>query len=221
MKIALIFSGIITNQKGDINAETKLHYIEPCYLKYKKHLLNSNLLHDIDIYIHLWVQNPGSQKTKEKIKKINDLYKPKKILVQICEEKNNFVSKYKSNKRAFDLITEDYDLCFFSRLDIIINKNIDFNKYDKQKIYHNDGMPNQGGHFGDFYFIMNFENGKHFSNLYSKIEYLKGENFSTNHFLNKYIKILSSYLMEFGEIKNDLRAGTYKEVEVYRKFGWM
>jgi hypothetical protein len=215
MRIALIFGGLMTNPKDNNNR----CYIEPCYLHYKKHLFNCNKSHDIDIYIHLWSNNVDSKKEQDKIKLINDLYKPTKIIVQTNEESNNFVSKFKSNQNGFNLISDQsYDLCFFSRLDIIINRDINFEKYDKQEIYHNDGMPTQGGHFGDFYFILNFENSKHFSNLYDKIQNKSNEQWTEQKWRDEYIPILESHLLEVGKINNDLRAGSYKEVEVYRKF---
>ena len=214
MHVALIFGGLMTNPKDNINK----CYIESCFLHYKKHLFDCNKNVDIDIYIHLWSNNIESKKEQEKKKLINDLYKPIKFILHTSEESNNFVSKFKSVQKGFNLIQDQcYDLCFFSRLDIIINRDINFEKYNKLEIYHNDGMPTQGGHFGDFYFILNFENSKHFSKLYDKIKNKSNEKWTEYKWRNEYIPILKSHLLEVGKINNDLRGGSYKEVEVYRK----
>ena len=95
---------------------------------------------------------------------------------------------------------------------------MDFDMFDKKKIYHNDGMENGGGHFGDFYFVLNFQNSKHFSKLYDKIKNRSDEKWTEKKWRTEYIPLLKSHLLEVGEIDNYLKAGRYREVEVYRKF---
>ena len=215
MRVALIFGGLLTNPKVKEKKVNKC-YIKTCYSYYKKHLLDCNKSFDIDIYIHLWSNNINSKEEQEKKNLINKLYKPKKFLVESFEESNNFVSRFKSIQKGFNLIEEEtYDLCFFSRLDIVIRCNLLFNKYNLKEIYHNDGMAKNGGHFGDFYFILNFKNSKHFSKLYDKIKNKGNEKFCDNTFRNEFLPNLKKHLLEIGKINNDLKAGS--EVEVYWK----
>ena len=143
MKIALLFSGLLTNNNGDHNVKfSGNHYLEQCFKQIKKHILDVNPNCIIDIYFYSWKSNNHDVDDKI-IEDIINLYKPKKYKFTNEKENNRFLSKMKGNKLVFNLLEEEYDLCAFMRADVYINKNIEFSNYDLTKIYHNDGMPSQ------------------------------------------------------------------------------
>ena len=66
--------------------------------------------------------------------------------------------------------------------------------------------------------ILDYQNSKHFSKLYDKIKNRSDEKWTEKKWRTEYIPLLKSHLLEVGEINNYLKAGRYREVEVYRKF---
>jgi hypothetical protein len=66
---------------------------------------------------------------------------------------------------------------------------------------------------------MNKKNADVFTSLYDQLyNELYNEKFTDKIFRDKYLVILENTLTKNGIIKNDLRCGSYKEVEVYRKY---
>ena len=78
-------------------------------------------------------------------------------------------------------------------------------------------MIEEGGHFGDFYFIMNKENAQEYVQIYIENKKLENEIWSEDKWRKKYIPKIINKLNKLGEIKDDLKAGSTQEVEVYRK----
>jgi hypothetical protein len=213
MRIALLFSGLVSNPNGDAN--NGIHYAIPCYEHIVKHIIAPNVnKHTIDTYFYCW------GKTSFITNLLCELYRP--VTYRFTEEQldNNFLSKMKGNHLVFSLAKDkEYDLYVFLRPDIIFNADINFDRYDIDKIYHNDGRPTEGGHFGDMYFIMNHKNAIAFTSLYEKLyPALSTESFTESNFRNKYLPILQSTLLLQGDVLNDLRCGSYQELEVFRKY---
>jgi hypothetical protein len=213
MRIALLFSGLISNPNGDCN--NGKHYALPCYNHINNYIIEPNSQkHTIDTYFYCW----GKQSDTTDL--LCELYRPVAYRFTEEQENNNFLSKMKGNQLVFSLAKDtQYDMYMFLRPDIIFNADIDFDRYDIDKIYHNDGRPTEGGHFGDMYFIMNHKNAIAFTSLYEKLyPVLSIESFTESNFRNKYLPILQSTLSLQGDVLNDLRCGSYQEIEVFRKF---
>ena len=67
---------------------------------------------------------------------------------------------------------------------------------------------------------MNHSNADKFSKIYDNLyEDLVNEIYTDQKLRNKYLPFLENYIQELGVIENDLRAGSFKEIEIYRKFG--
>ena len=213
MKASLIFTGSLTNVKGDVYNGT--HYLEPCYEQIIKHITSPNKDWEIDSYFHMW--SDGTAEENNIIEKILKLYKPIKAEFTSGLIKNNFISKMKSNWKAFNLIEKKYDLYIFLRPDIYFNKTLNLSEYNLEDIYHNNGMIEEGGHFGDFYFIMNEENAKEYVQIYIENKKLENEIWSEDKWRHIYIPKIENKLNKLGKIKDDLKAGSRQEVEVYRK----
>ncbi len=213
MKASFIFTGSLSNVKGDLfNGK---HYLEPCYEQIKKHIIIPNQDWEIESYFYMWINE--SEEEKDIIKKIIEIYKPVKAEFTLGLIKNNFISKMKSNWKAFQLIEKEYDLYIFLRPDIYFDKTIKLSKYNLKEIYHNNGMREEGGHFGDFYFIMNKENAQEYSKIYLENKVIENEVWSEDKWRRKYIPIIENKLNVLGKIQNDLMSGSKQEVEVYRK----
>tara|TARA_B100000945_G_C20422230_1_gene618620 strand:+ start:1234 stop:1935 length:702 start_codon:yes stop_codon:yes gene_type:complete len=213
MNASLIFTGSLSNVKGDLFQGK--HYLEPCFKQIKKHIFTPNSDWKIDTYFHMWTNE--NEKDKKIIRKIRELYNPLKSEFSLGIIKNNFISKMKSNWNAFQLIEKEYDLYIFLRPDIYFNKTIQLSTYNSKEIYHNNGMKKEGGHFGDFYFIMNKENALEYSNIYIENKVIEDEIWSEEKWRKKYIPIIENKLNILGKINNDLISGSKAEVEVYRK----
>lgn len=216
MKIAICFSGAVSKLGGSFLQINSLYNnneyvnISACKNSTDQHLIGCNPNCSFDFFIHSW-----NEDLKEKF---TDLYSPKKslfednkIYIQEFSKKSKDpkdfggLSKALSMKKSIELLEEyqeEYDLIMIYRPDIILMKNIDLYKYEKNKIYVN-GHPESKG---DFHFIMNFNNIKEFKNLYDSADY--GNPHETHFWIKNYVnKFLKKEL-----IMDDIIPGLHQEV---------
>lgn len=141
MKIALLLSGLTRSAKL-------------CYPNLEKHLLSK---HDVDIYIHTWdVSNVSLDGTLSENDIQNEelvsLFKPKKIIIENYFDKRDFlnekylnypktegtydrsISMFYKIEECFNLVEGDYDILIRSRMDLLLNEEIDFSSIDLSKI---------------------------------------------------------------------------------------
>ena len=216
MRVAVCFTGTVTSNKPephpDYNKNNE-HYIRPCFEAYKRHFFDTNSEHELVVYMHFWADGADTAH----VELLKSLYQPARILTQPLEVTNRFVSKYMSLSRVVDLTEGDFDMYVFLRPDVMIMKNVSLSSYDPTIIYHNDGCPLEGGHFGDMYYAMNMKNAIHFAKLAGRIMHLKTEIWTEHKWRHEYIPVLESHLTMAARVCNDLRAGQAREIEVFRK----
>ena len=183
MKIAVCLSGKFTgkNDRGDIQG-----FEEPYNYLYENIIKNN----DVDIYIHGWDDDP------EATKKLIELYKPKKHLVekQIVFEhphsdydfKNyqslpsdtttqlllqNIYSRFNSNKKVTDLIEGDYDFVLLTRFDSIFFEPFLFNGLNNEHFYVSNWWANKNGYgFNDAWFMSSKDNIIKFTEIYDNLD---------------------------------------------------
>jgi hypothetical protein len=221
-KVLLVFTGLIDSPLGNWGPWPKqqhngTHYLIPCYESIKKNIIDANKDYTVDTLFYCW----GSDNNL--ISQINDIYKPVKSKFTQENLENRFFSKMKGNKLAWGLAKtldtiHEYKYIMFLRPDIIFFKPIHFDSYKYTDIYHNDGRPDQHGHYGDFYFLMNKENAEYFASFFDMYyEQYKESVWTENTFRNVYLPLLSKYLSDRTTVLNNLRAGDAREIEVFRK----
>lgn len=214
-RILLLFTGVLDSKKGNCNLLTGTHYLKPCYESVLTHIIKPNINYKIDVLFYCWGTDI------QIINNLIQLYNPILYKFTSVQLDNQFFSKMKGNKLAWELAqsldTQNYKYCMFLRPDIIFFKPILFDTYNYNNIYHNDGRPDQGGHYGDFYFLMNNDNASHFASFFDKYyEEFKQSVWTEDIFRNTYLPLLSQYLSSRTEVCNDLRAGSAREIELYR-----
>jgi hypothetical protein len=141
MRVALILPGLTRSAKI-------------CYDSLNKYLLSH---YDIDIYIHTWdvsnVSLDASVSEREiEIGELEELYKPKKLVVEKYFDKRPFlIDKYKNYPKlegtcersmsmfykleeCFNLIEDDYDMIIRSRMDIMFHNKVELEKLNNSSI---------------------------------------------------------------------------------------
>ena len=131
MKIALLLPGLTRSAKI-------------CYDSLDKYILSK---YDVDIYIHTWdISNVsldgGYSDTELEIHEIENLFRPKKMVVEnYFEKRNEFLNKYSKYRiqegtpdrsismfykleKCFSLLENSYDVIIRSRMDLMINSEI-------------------------------------------------------------------------------------------------
>jgi len=187
MKVALVLRGLIHTDFGkmcNVLAKNQTeHLLNSIYKSTKKHILDPNKDHNIDIFIHSW--NPELQN------ELINLYKPinytfenninysNEIIEKIIDSEEE-ISRFTYNQTSMALslkkcceIVENhstknninYDIVIIYRLDMILVEDVILDNYDKKYISVNC----QGNKSGDIYFIMSYENILKFKNLYDSI----------------------------------------------------
>jgi hypothetical protein len=142
MRIALLLSGLTRSASL-------------CYDNLNKFLLSK---HDVDIYIHTWnVSNVSlngvKYESETRIDDIKKLYNPIEIVAEDYFSKKNWLNEKYSNynkkpgcypdrtismfykiEQCFNLVKDKYDFYIRSRIDLLINEEIDFTKLDQSSI---------------------------------------------------------------------------------------
>jgi hypothetical protein len=193
MKIALLLSGLSRSAKL-------------CYPNLEKYLLSK---HEVDIYIHTWdvsnVSLDGSLSENEiENDELINLYKPKKIVIEDYFDKRDFlnqkylrypktegtydrsISMFYKLEECFNLVEEDYELFIRSRIDLLLNEEIDFSKVDVSSInipvyqttrhtFIDDtgiaySIPPDSHGITDCFSIGNYENMKKYCTVFSKLD---------------------------------------------------
>jgi hypothetical protein len=184
MKVAILFRGGISKTTGNfalegaIDDKSEFVNFKSAFNSFKKHILDTNPQHDIDIFIHTW--HPELEE------ELQNLYKPKKILVEENDlytdeisEKVNFcqtseiafgvVSQSLSMKKVSNLVKEyseenkiKYDLIFIYRLDVLLVVDLLFEDYNPFYITCN----NWEDCLGEFHFAMSYQNMLEFCKVY-------------------------------------------------------
>jgi hypothetical protein len=152
MRVALILPGLTRSAKI-------------CYDSLNKYLLSH---YDIDIYIHTWdvsnVSLDASVSEREiEIDELEELYKPKKLVVEKYFDKRPFlIDKYKNYpklegtwersmsmfykvEQCFNLIEDanEYDCIIRCRMDLLLNEQLDLEKIDLSVINIPSEQPRQ------------------------------------------------------------------------------
>lgn len=184
MNVAILFRGGISKKfgnyalRGSIDSKSDFVNYDCAYNSFKKHILDVNKEHNIDIFIHTW--HPELQDDLVK------LYNPKKILVEENDlyadeitNKVNFseasdiafavVSQALSMKKVSNLVIEyseenqiNYDLVLIYRLDVLLVVDLIFNNYNSFYVTCN----NWEDCLGEFHFVMNYQNMIQFCKVY-------------------------------------------------------
>lgn len=186
MKVAVLFRGGMSKKIGrlmmpeDIYLESEYINYKCAYNSFKKHIIDANSSHTFDIFIHTW--HPDLEND------LMNLYKP----IEIKTENN---SKYKSrilyslvssnsHVSCFSIVSQalsqklvckmaekycvknnfEYDIIILYRLDLLLIKNMILENYDLNSITCN----NWADCWGDFHFVMNYENMLKFAKMYDE-----------------------------------------------------
>lgn len=193
MKIALLLSGLTRSAKI-------------CSDSLDRYLLSK---HDVDIYIHTWdvsnVSLDGSiSETEETIEEIENIYNPKKIVSEPYFEKREFFQEKYSRypkmdgtydrsmamfykiQKCFEIASEGYDFYIRSRMDLMLNEEIPFDKINPECInipshqprqtYISEGyaysIPYDSYGINDTFSIGNYECMKNYSSIYNNLDAL-------------------------------------------------
>ena len=200
MRIAVCMRGAIAkkNQFSKINSlYSDGDYVDykKCYRSIVKHLKPS---HQYDFFLQSW--NPELEK------ELVALYKPvassfedntryNDEISSLCVKEDDFggisqalaIKKSIMLKEAYEKKHKiTYDLVILYRYDVLLWKNINIEKYDREKIYVN-AHDNSNG---DFHFIMNKENANQFKYLYDSIKIGNRhiQHYWIKHYVEKYMK---------------------------------
>jgi hypothetical protein len=195
MKIAICLSGAMSKLGNRFIAPDSLYNNSPyinfniCFNSTKKHIIEANANCKFDFFIHSW--NLDLKNDLEKLYcpikssfEDNLIYKEEINKKIKSNEDYAGISKSLSMQKSIKLLEEynsNYDLIMIYRPDILLLKNIIFNKYDLNRIYVNTYANGQG----DFHFIMNYENLKKFKYLYNSIE--QGNLHKTHFWIKNYV----------------------------------
>lgn len=194
MKIALLLSGLTRSARL-------------CFPNLDKYLLSK---HDVDIYIHTWdVSNVSlnGNTTENEIdqSEIISLYNPKKVIVENYFDKRDSlnqkylnypktegtydrsISMFYKIEECFNLVEGDYDFIIRSRMDLLLNEEINFSSFDMLSInipsyqtskhtYLDNGIaysiPPDSHGVTDCFSIGNYELMKKYSNTFSNLDKL-------------------------------------------------
>lgn len=141
MRLALLLSGLTRSSKL-------------CYPNLYKFLLSK---HVVDTYVHTWdVSNVSLDVTRYEYEiektEIISLYNPKKIVFESYFDKRDFLNKkylkypkyegtydrsismFYKIEECFKLVEGDYDFVIRSRMDLLMNEEIDFSSIDPLSI---------------------------------------------------------------------------------------
>ena len=184
MNVAVLFRGGISKTfgnyalRGSIDQESDFINYKCAYNSFKKHILDTNSQHNIDIFIHTW-----HPELKEELE---NLYNPTKIIVEenelyadeisdkvkFCQTNDNsyaVISQALSMKKVSNMVKDysnenkiKYDLIMIYRLDVLLVVDLLFNDYNPFYITCN----NWEDCMGEFHFIMNYQNMLEFCKVY-------------------------------------------------------
>ena len=227
MKVAIVFKGGVSKKKGnllnpgEIDAKSEFVNYKCAYNSFKKHILDANSKHDIDIFIHCW--HPELEED------LIDLYKPTEIVTENNSKYNanilyklaasycpkscfSVVSQVLSLKKVCEMASKycteknfKYDLVLVYRLDLLLIEDLIFEDYDLNCITCNNWADLKG----DFHFVMSYENMLKFGKMY-------------DHFSNRFQPIAHQYakqyvtdILKLPYVQDNIAAG--KDQEVVRK----
>lgn len=220
-KVAFCLSGAVSKVSGNFNKQGEL-YNNSQYVNYKlcfdtieKYILYPNIKYSFDFYIHSW-----SFDLKENL---NNLYRPINSLYEDNKNYNNEInsniskpeffsaaSRALSIKKSIELINNlsFYDKVIIYRPDLYLNKVINLNNYNLNKIYVNKFDKCNG----DFHFIMNSNLANKFKNLYDSAKINNPEN-------HVWIKRYVLFHLNEEIIEDDIIAGVDQEIIRKLNFG--
>lgn len=181
MKIAICLHGKIGNiltKSGDSNVGSDV-VLKIAHQHWDRYFLNP---YKPDVFIHSWDTNLEN--------KIVELFQPKSYVIEKQkifdvpdwvpgdpQRRQNHFSKWYSNKKAVELMTQyegkhkiAYDLVIIARFDIAWRKQIKLEKLDSKKFYIGGWIRNPRNKVKDFWFISSPKNIRKFSEIYDNIE---------------------------------------------------
>lgn len=184
MRIAICFYGMSPNGHNK-----KINILEDfTYPTFKKHILNINNNHILDVFVHAWdVKNPDL--IDDKYKPIKKIYESNKVFDATSSAFNAFLSHSYSIHQVVSLKTQYemenniiYDLVMLMRFDLVWFKDILFDNMDGNYLYlssnknleenkietHKNLKPYECG-IPDLWFISSSHNMNEFSKLYDNI----------------------------------------------------
>ena len=201
--------------KNDLYSDSEyVNYIS-CYNSIVKHIINENPDYSIDVFCHCWNTDLEDNIIK--------LYKPVKWLFEDNRMYNDEISKLCLCDNDFGVIIQsltmkksielkeayekenniNYDVVILYRYDILLWKNIVFNKY----VNLNDNIYVNAHHDcnGDFHFVMNSCTSNNFKYLYDSIK------LGNKHRMHFWIKNYVINYMKKTLIMDDIVPGIHQE----------
>lgn len=201
MRIAVCMRGAIAKKesffkKNSLYSDGDYVDYKKCYRSTVKHLMQPP--HQYDFFLQSW--NPELEK------ELVALYKPVACsfedntryndeISSLCVKEDDFggisqalaIKKSIALKEAYEKKHKiTYDLVILYRYDVLLWKNINIEKYDREKIYVNAHEKCNG----DFHFIMNNDNANQFKYLYDSIQIgnRHGSHYWIKNYVEKYMK---------------------------------
>ena len=215
MKIAVVFFGKFTgrNKRGEIQS------FEKSYEYFEKNILKEN----VDIFLHGWDDEPNESK------KLLDIYKPKKFILEKQLEfnhpyqhydfvphgpwntkdyLNNNYSRFYSIKKSIELVDEDYDLVLLTRYDTIFFKPFPFESMLSENFYVSHWTHNQFGMgFQDAWFVSGLENMRDWSKIFDRLnDYFQTE--------SEYVKFLYKNGGDLTNLPSGHAISRYRTIEL-------